>query len=553
MRGAWCSQVGISAQRRSRACRLRRSQSRRRSVGWRDASVRATNGLLKWRACAASSHAVSRSQSYVPAHVVLSQLVSQLCASLTQPRTALQATTHTDSDERSLLQRLKQWLRVALHLSKLAALAFPLAVTAPLAYAARSIAPAIEQQWWECALWAAQYASPALMKFLQWASTRRDLFPASFCDRFAQFHEHAPTHAWAQTEEALALAFGADWRDVLELSREPIGSGCIAQVYRGRLLATNEDVAVKVIHPHVKELVALDLDLLRGAVQLIEAIPRLRWLGGRDSVEEFALIMHRQLNLRTEAANLLRFRKHFAKREGLRFPVPHMEHTTESVLVESFETGLHFSEIAQLNPARRKAVAHVVLESYLRMVFLDNFAHGDLHPGNLLFDAAPAPEHRRGAGVIAIDAGIVTRLDPVDLRNFVELFHAVATGDGYKAGELIVSRSKEYATLLANGELSHQKCKDVESFCAGMERIVANALGWKLRLEKVHVGTLLREVLELCCTHEVKLEGKYASIVISIAVLEAVGRKLDPEIDVLQVARPIIAQSLLKNLRLAAS
>lgn len=465
------------------------------------------------------------------------------------------------TSDRSLLQRLRQWLRLALHVAKLLALASPLAASAPLVLALRAQLPALERLWWEYAVWAAQSASPALMKFLQWASTRRDLFPPSFCDRFERFHEHAPTHSWAQTEEALRMAFGDDWSAAMELSQHPIGSGCIAQVYRGRLLATNDDIAVKVIHPHVKELVQLDLDLMRAVVRLLEAVPALRWLGGSDSVEEFASIMHRQLNLRTEAENLVLFREHFQHREGLRFPVPHMDYTTESVLVESFEAGLHFSEIAQLDSARRKAVAHVVLEGYLRMVFLDNFAHGDLHPGNLLFDAQLATAHEsrsgrsRGSGgvhpgVVAIDAGIVTKLDPVDLRNFVELFHAVASGDGYKAGELIVSRSKEYEKKLENGELSQQKCKDLESFCHGMERIVAEALGWKLKLEKVHVGSLLREVLELCCTHEVKLEGKYASIVISIAVLEAVGRKLDPEIDVLKVARPIIAQSLIKNIRL---
>lgn len=449
-----------------------------------------------------------------------------------------------------MLQRIKQWLRIILHLGKLLSLASPLALTAPLVLATRSVLPSVEKKWWEYALWAAQYASPAIMKFLQWASTRRDLFPASFCDRFDRFHEHAPLHTWEQTEEALQMAFGDRWNDIMELKKEPIGSGCIAQVYRGRLKATNEDVAVKVIHPHVKELVELDLELMRGIVKVIEMFPKLRWLGGSDSVEEFASIMNRQLNLRTEAENLVLFREHFRNRKGgLRFPIPHMEYTTENVLIESFETGLHFSEISQLDTARRKAVAHVVLESYLRMVFLDNFAHGDLHPGNLLFD----PHKLQGvssAGVVAIDAGIVTKLDPADLRNFVELFHAVATGNGYKAGELIVSRSKEYEKKLENGELSQQKCRDLESFCHGMEKIVSNALGWKLKLEKVHVGTLLREVLELCCIHEVKLEGKYASIVISIAVLEAVGRKLDPEIDVLNVALPIIAQSLIKNVRL---
>ncbi|KAG7394302.1 putative aarF domain-containing protein kinase 2 [Phytophthora boehmeriae] len=440
-----------------------------------------------------------------------------------------------------------------MHFAKLVGLALPLVATAPLALTTQKLA----KQWWGLALWLANFSSPTVMKFLQWASTRRDIFPASFCDRFEAFHEHAPMHSWPQTEDALKMAFGDNWRDFMDVESQPIGSGCIAQVYRGRIRKTGEEVAVKVIHPHVKRMVALDLQLLRGFVDLLELLPPLRWLGGKDSVTEFASIMERQLNLRTEGENLALFSEHFRNRKGLRFPTPLMEYTTENVLVESFEDGLHFNEIlSQLEPPRRKAVARVVLESYLRMVFLDNFAHGDLHPGNFLFKeqddmisfSASRSQAMRHAGVVMLDAGIVTKLEKEDLRNFVELFHAVATGNGYKAGELIVLRSKpNCATVLENGKVPPAKCKNLESFCAGMEKIVSEALSWRLSLEQVHVGALLRQVMELCCTHEVKLEGKYASIVVSIAVLEAVGRKLDPDIDILAVALPIITQSLLKN------
>ncbi|KAG6951160.1 hypothetical protein JG688_00013852 [Phytophthora aleatoria] len=460
----------------------------------------------------------------------------------------------TSSSNESLVQTLRRLIRVALHFAKLLGLALPLALTAPVAFSAGTLMPTVVEQWWELALWLAQYSSPTVMKFLQWASTRRDMFRASFCDRFETFHEHAPMHSWAQTEDALKMAFGDNWRDVMEVDNHPIGSGCIAQVYRGRIKETNEQVAVKVIHPHVKQMVALDLQLLRTFVAMFEVIPTLRWLGGKDSVTEFASLMERQLNLRTEGENLALFSEHFRNRKGLRFPVPLMDYTTENVLVESFEDGLHFSEIlSQMEPPRRKAVARVVLEAYLRMVFLDNFAHGDLHPGNLLFDEQDAgrnarvsrSEAIRNAGVVVIDAGIVTKLEQQDLRNFVELFHAVATGNGYKAGELIVARSK--GRIGPNGAVIPTKCKDLESFCTGMERIVNDALSWRLSLKQVHVGALLRQVMELCCTHEVKLEGKYASIVVSIAVLEAVGRKLDPDIDILAVALPIITQSLVKN------
>lgn len=159
------------------------------------------------------------------------------------------ATSPTIEDKESLVQTLRRLLRVALHFAKLLGLSLPLALTAPVAFTAGAVLPRVEEQWWELALWLAQFSSPTVMKFLQWASTRRDMFPASFCDRFEKFHEHAPMHSWEQTEDALRMAFGDKWWEVLEVDSKPIGSGCIAQVYRGRILATNEEVAVKVIHP----------------------------------------------------------------------------------------------------------------------------------------------------------------------------------------------------------------------------------------------------------------------------------------------------------------
>ena len=129
---------------------------------------------------------------------------------------------------------------------------------------------------------------------------------------------------------------------------------------------------------------------------------------------------------------------------------------------------------------------------------------------------------------------------------------AVATGNGYRAGELIVSRSRiAHAAASALDPIQQRvlvaDSVDHVAFCRGVERIVAQALRWNLKLHKVHVGGLLKDVMELCCQYHVPLEGKYASIVVSIAVLEAVGRKLDPDLDILSVALPIILQSRLQQ------
>jgi predicted unusual protein kinase regulating ubiquinone biosynthesis (AarF/ABC1/UbiB family) len=106
----------------------------------------------------------------------------------------------------------------------------------------------------------------------------------------------------ATVDQTLTASFGPDWKDNLELDPKPIGAGCIAQVFRGKLrtvkkasdadspvyksrfglfsrrrrtllkgssneddtalVATETPVAVKLIHPHVESLIKIDMEML---------------------------------------------------------------------------------------------------------------------------------------------------------------------------------------------------------------------------------------------------------------------------------------------------
>lgn len=72
------------------------------------------------------------------------------------------------------------------------------------------------------------------------------------------------TYPWHIAKNTLDESFGADWATKLKLEKEPVGAGCIAQVYRGELLDEIHEgntekkpramkVAVKLIHPHVRK------------------------------------------------------------------------------------------------------------------------------------------------------------------------------------------------------------------------------------------------------------------------------------------------------------
>lgn len=72
-------------------------------------------------------------------------------------------------------------------------------------------------------------------------------------------------------------------------------------------------------------------------------------------------------------------------------------------------------------------------------MFINNFVHGDLHPGNLLVGRQDNSEE---PCLVILDAGIVSELDEGDRKNFVDLFYAIVVGDGKLAGRLMIERVK---------------------------------------------------------------------------------------------------------------
>ena len=83
-----------------------------------------------------------------------------------------------------------------------------LALSYPAVYVVGLVAPSAHEYWWRLALWSIQMSGPTFVKFFQWASTRQDIFPKSFCARFATLQSNARTHSWRDTQRLMAASFG---------------------------------------------------------------------------------------------------------------------------------------------------------------------------------------------------------------------------------------------------------------------------------------------------------------------------------------------------------
>ncbi|CAO1633573.1 unnamed protein product [Parajaminaea phylloscopi] len=351
-------------------------------------------------------------------------------------------------------------------------------------------------------------------------------------------------------------------------------------------------VAIKILHPKVYRTIARDIRIMSFFARLINALPGAEWLSFPEEVEVFAGMMFSQLDLRNEAKNLLRFEDNFSQRpEPISFPRPLAKFSTKELLIEQYEDAIPLKHFLRNGGAGfDHRIATLGLDTFLYMLLLDNFTHADLHPGNIMIKffhptrsnqihavfaklLAPFnPDYRVGGPkgpqtadeqaeenvvaklkslkddeaawnrelerldtlgyqpeLVLLDAGLTVELSPKNRRNFLDLFSAVAEFDGALAGQLMVERCRTPGLVL-----------DKEGFAMKMQRLVLSVKSKTFSLAQIKISDVLNEVLMAVRDHHVKMEADFVNTVISILLLEGIGRRLDPSMDLFKSSLPIL-------------
>lgn len=104
------------------------------------------------------------------------------------------------------------------------------------AAAAARVRAALRRRAFSTAHFSISLCGAALVKWAQWASVRRDVFPGDFCDAMGHFHDDAPKHSYAQTAREVRRHLGVPVERVFaHFPKHPVASGSVAQVYRAVL------------------------------------------------------------------------------------------------------------------------------------------------------------------------------------------------------------------------------------------------------------------------------------------------------------------------------
>ncbi len=362
---------------------------------------------------------------------------------------------------------------------------------------------------------------PTFIKLGQIASTRADLLPPEWVDEFKKLQDMVPPVPFEEVKKVIEGSLKAPLSSTFaSFEPVPVASASIAQVHLAEL-HDGTKVAVKVRRPGIEEVIGSDISVMYTIAGLIEKYaPAYRRYRPREVVDEFSRVITTEQDLTAEGANMHRFHKIFDGDPTIQIPTVYWDFTRSEVLTMERISGTPIDEVETIRDKGLdvKAIAVRGIEIFFKQVFEHGIFHADLHPGNIFV--------RDDGVIIYLDFGIVGRLDR-DLRKYLAsmLFHLIR-GDYYRMAA--VHRDMG----LIGPEVS------VSEFEDALRDISEPIFG--RTLEQIQISALLMKLIHTARRFNMTLQPNLLLLQKSMVIIEGVGRQLYPDVNMWEVAKPLI-------------
>jgi len=272
----------------------------------------------------------------------------------------------------------------------------------------------------------------------------------------ATLRDDVPPMPFARLEKLVRQEFGLPLQRVFsDFDERAFAAASIGQVHRATTI-DGDDVVAKIQYPGVAEGVEADL---RNAMLLVPLVKRLApGLDAKALAAEMRERIGEELDYEFEAQNQRRVERLMRGHPFVHVPRVHMDLSTRRVLVSEYVEGTRFEAVRRADEAQRDRYGEIVFRFYFGLLYRDQIALGDPHPGNYLL--------RPDGQVGFLDFGLLRDVDARRVAGERAIALAVRHRDaaGLKAG------------LVAAGYLPTSRADAVEADFA--LRLMRRAIKW---------------------------------------------------------------------------
>ncbi len=323
--------------------------------------------------------------------------------------------------------------------------------------------------------------------------------------------------------------------------RRPLAAASLGQVHEAWLASDDprvpaQKVAVKVLYPGIRSVIAVDMQVVRLAVAAYQwFVP----MPGLERVYESLVdLLRRETEYEHEAACMARMRANFAREKDILFPSVVPELSSSDVLTMTFMEGIKINRLEEIRKADidPRAVAIRFVESFYKGLFVDRFFHADPHPGNFLVQPGRSPRRPK---LVILDFGAISEVEEHMVDGMIEVVGGLLDGDGRRLLDGFFRMG--FVSEEANRELLE---KTVETYFQKLLRIQNRTPAALMRANQRELEALVdpevarEELRELMRSVEYPRGWFYVERAVVMAFWLCA--QLDPELDTMQVGYPYI-------------
>ncbi|MFL2789747.1 MAG: 2-polyprenylphenol 6-hydroxylase [Paracoccaceae bacterium] len=369
---------------------------------------------------------------------------------------------------------------------------------------------------------------PAYIKFGQILSTRPDIVGDDLAKQLRILQDKLPPFPTSQAKRTIEMELGAKIETLFSEFSEPVAAASIAQVHKAKISETGEVVAIKVLRPKIEKAFRKDIDAFYFAAKVIEIISAsARRLKPSDVIKHFDDVVQGELDLKLEAAAAGEYASITQNDDGFTVPKAHFFYTSKRVMTMDWVDGIPFGETLSIEAAGfdKKALSERLLKVFLRQALNDGYFHADMHQGNIKVDPS--------GKIVAYDFGIMGRIDEYTRRVYAEILIGFIKKDYKRVAEVHFE---------AGYVPSHQ---DIDEFSQALRAVGEPIFG--MDSTQISMGKLLTYLFEV--TERFGMETRTELILLqrTMVVVEGVSRTMYPQINIWEVAQPIVQEYINKS------
>jgi len=364
---------------------------------------------------------------------------------------------------------------------------------------------------------------PSFIKLGQALSTRADLLGEQMATDLSGLQDRLPPFPAAEARRIIEEELGAPIDQIFaSFDDVPVAAASIAQVHFA-ITRDGRAVAVKVLRPEVAAKFRRDIELLLWLAEWGErTLPRLRRLKPLETVRTFEDSVVMEMDLRFEGAAAAEISENFRGDDSFRVPEVDWLRTGRRVMTLERVYGIPVDEREALLAAGHDPteILGKAARAFFNQVFRDGFFHADMHPGNLFVDET--------GNLVAVDFGIMGRVDKPTRRFLGEMLLGFLSADYRKVAEV------HFAAGYVPADQS------VDAFTQACRSIAEPILGRPM--QEISIARLLGQMFQITETFAMETQPQLLLLQKSMLVAEGVGRNLDSNVNMWQLAQPLIEQ-----------